>query len=221
MTKKIVPFAIAIMIAFALSGNVAATSDSRINIISPTGGSIFEYGQDIPVTFTNTYPNAVSKVEIVGTQSGGTISKTRKPNKNIQTVNFSTQNVLLPGEYFVRITAYRSGRVLETKVGDTFTIVPKPGIQVTAPQEGAQWYKGQTYIIAWETQTASKVYISAATGGHDLGMIAVVDGNIHQYAWTIPNEYGAGFDLGNVKIRVMDANNASIYGDSGYFAILG
>lgn len=107
-------------------------------------------------------------------------------------------------------------------------------IKIISPNGGEKWMRGGSYDITWSTAGASinasaslsKINIGASAGGKDLGMIAMgVDASSGKYAWTIPVEFGLGFNDSNVisaKIRIEDSADSSIYDDSDdYFSIVG
>lgn len=204
-------------IALVLSGSAAASDANKLQIIAPTGGQNIAYGGEIVVQYTDSYTKVVENLSVIGDngqEASRIISVGKKPNKTVQTVIFDTSNnVLLPGKYHTYLKVSRNGKMLDEVTGSVFNVV-----KITAyPQMKQQWYKGGNYPISWminPVNSLNYVVISATVGGHDLGVIAKVAASTGTYQWNIPENFGAGYDLSSVVIRVEDSTNPKIFGDS-------
>jgi len=98
-------------------------------------------------------------------------------------------------------------------------------INLDSPNGSEIWTRGNNYDITWNIFGTNEINIGISTRGKDLGMIAMnVDTIIEKYTWTIPKEFGLGFNDSDtilVKIRLEDSSNPNIYDESdNYFSIV-
>ncbi len=106
------------------------------------------------------------------------------------------------------------------------TNTASPSLTVLSPNGGEKWVRGNSYDITWSSFNISKIDIGAAAmGAKDLGMIAMgVDASKGKYIWTIPKEFGLGFndsDAISIIVRVEDSANPNVYyDDSELFSIV-
>jgi len=105
----------------------------------------------------------------------------------------------------------------------------KPFINLIAPRGGEVWEEGKTYEIRWESQGVDEVYIAAAVGGKDKGLVESggsnkIDAECGKIFWEIPVGFVTGFGIAKserVRIMIYDARNSTIRDLSGSFTIEG
>jgi len=225
MNLKHLIIAFFIVMIVGMSGSAAVSTEgqnlnAKLLIKGPVGVN-FAASEIIPVEFMNSQPGS-TKVSIIGYDGQKKAEKVVKNNRpgRTQIVNFQAGSELSAGSYYVQLEAFNpNGKSRGLITGGNFNIV----VITTLPYVGKQqWYKGGNYAISWTTTpfySLNTVIISASAGGHDLGIIAKVSAANRTYQWYIPENFGAGFDLSSVIIRVTDVANPKIYGDGAAISI--
>ena len=93
-------------------------------------------------------------------------------------------------------------------------------IQVTAPNGGESWKRGDPRTITWSVggaKSVESVSIILLKGGNVVSPIALTTHNTGSYAWTIPPDLEPGDDY---KIQVVDVTNPAVHDESdGAFAV--
>lgn len=106
-------------------------------------------------------------------------------------------------------------------VPPTASPTPVSHITVISPNGGETWMEGETYRIRWHSTGIEQVNIAVATGGKDLGHVALdVDAEAGEYAWTIPQGFVSGFgpsESDTMRIRVYDARDPDLYDENDEF----
>jgi len=105
----------------------------------------------------------------------------------------------------------------------------QPFIKLISPRGGEVWEEGKTYEIRWESQGLDEVYIAAAVGGKDKGLVESggsnkIDAGCGKISWEIPVGFVTGFGIvksERVRIMIFDARNSTIRDLSGSFTIEG
>jgi len=105
----------------------------------------------------------------------------------------------------------------------------KPSINLISPHGGEVWTEGKTYEIRWESQGVDEVYIAAAIGGKDKGLVESggdnkIDARCGKIFWEIPVGFVTGFGIAKseqARIMIYDARNSTIRDLSGSFTIEG
>jgi hypothetical protein len=105
----------------------------------------------------------------------------------------------------------------------------KPFIKLISPNGGEVWEEGKTYEIRWESQGVDEVYIAAAVGGKDKGLVESggsnkIDARCGKIFWEIPIGFVTGFGIAKseqARIMIYDARNSTIRDLSGSFTIEG
>ncbi len=84
-------------------------------------------------------------------------------------------------------------------------------IAVQSPLGGESWVVGSSHDISWVTIGT----VGFVTIGYSGGTIAASIPNTGKYSWTIPNKLFA-----SCKVRVSEASDPAVYGESGVFSIV-
>lgn len=105
----------------------------------------------------------------------------------------------------------------------------QPFIKLVSPRDGEVWKEGKTYEIRWESQGVDEIYIAAAVGGKDKGLVESggspkIGAGCGMIFWEIPVGFVTGFGIAKseqVRIMIYDAHNSTIRDLSGPFTIEG
>lgn len=119
-------------------------------------------------------------------------------------------------------------------IGKEYTIAGlkedgQPFIKLISPRGGEVWEEGKTYEIRWESQGVNEVYIAAAVGGKDKGLVesgggSKIDAGCGKVSWKIPVGFVTGFGIAKseqARIMIFDARNSTVRDLSGSFTIEG
>ncbi|MBU0766102.1 MAG: PKD domain-containing protein [Bacteroidetes bacterium] len=157
------------------------------------------------VQFTNTSENGVTYEWNFG---DGLTSDDESPSHTYTT----------PGTKFVELIVYSKKEKKDDKATAMLNVIPN--VSVTSPSSTSVWHTGSSYTIEWTDDLSSDyVDIEIYQGGDQIGTIDyTIDNTDHDgsYNWTVPTYYDSGTDY---KIRVVDYNNDSYYGESSNFTI--
>lgn len=105
----------------------------------------------------------------------------------------------------------------------------KPFVKLISPRGGEVWEEGKAYEIRWESKGVDEVYIAAAVGGKDKGLVesdgsSKIDARCGKVSWKIPVGFVTGFGVSRsdrVRIMIFDIQNSAILSVSDYFTIEG
>ena len=105
----------------------------------------------------------------------------------------------------------------------------QPFIKLISPRGGEVWEEGKTHEIRWESRGIDEVYIAAAVGGKDKGLVESggsnkIDARRGKISWKIPIGFVTCFGIAKseqVRIMIFDVRNSTIRDLSGSFTIEG
>jgi hypothetical protein len=86
-----------------------------------------------------------------------------------------------------------------------------PAIQVTSPNGGQAWQRGQTCFIEWNANISENVAIDLYQSANLAARLASSAPNLGAFVWSISMTNLPG---SNYSIRISSSTNAAVYGDS-------
>jgi hypothetical protein len=185
-----------------------------IHVSSPENNVIWYIGETYNITWTS--QNAGERVTIELYQNG-----TKKVVLVENTTNAGVFTWIVPlgttpdSSSQIKVSSRNITSVYG--ISQTFSLLRK-SIEISSPEETALWYKGERYVIFWETKGfSSNVNIELYAEATTVVTIANNVANSGRYEWTVP----LGASSGSLyQIKITSVSDDSIYGYSqGHFAI--
>jgi hypothetical protein len=101
---------------------------------------------------------------------------------------------------------------------DPDTPILNPSITISTPTKNSHWYTGNYYIISWTSQdTSENVNISLYQNQELIKDISSLAENDGRFTWNIP--ISDKYNTGDYNIKIIDANNDSVFDISEPFRI--
>ncbi len=209
------------------------TPAPTITVLSPNGGAYWSPGTVQTVTWsTSNIPLGEYAAILIRLRS---VSNGQEYNLitegNIMSGTFTVPTNIPVGSYYIELKtsvngiSYMDSSDQYIKIVDT-TATPAPTITVTSPNGGERIIKGTTYIIKWNSQNVSGVYIKLRKGtdtyrdGYE-GAVRETDATYFNgedsYNWTVPSTLPDGSDY---SIRVVSSTGMVLDDSNALFSII-
>ncbi|MBL4710006.1 MAG: T9SS type A sorting domain-containing protein [Flavobacteriales bacterium] len=177
--------------------SIGIVAPTVVTVNSPNGGEDFYMSTTRNILWTGT--GNVDTVDIQHSSNGGQTWQsvsTNEINDGIYSWNVPNVN---SGNNLIRI--YKTGDIL---VGDTsnavFSILVRPGINLTSPNGGELYAENQQMPITWDTTAIDSTVIIQFSndGGNSYNTLITNAPNTGIYLWTIPS----GYATVSAKVRI-------------------
>lgn len=184
----------------------------QLRIVHPAPGDTVRSGLPYDITWES---GGINRVRILFSSNGGNSWSTVVNNYPAANEVFTWQ---VPGinsdscKFWIRD---ENDQFLFFETG-LFIIKYIPTINVLTPEEGEIIDGNTTYPISWQTVGVEQLSIAYSTnaGGDWADLATNVLSQVGSYNWMVPN-----IASDSTKIRIRDANNPQLYGESGIFII--
>jgi hypothetical protein len=186
-----------------------------ITVTEPTAGAIWAKGNSASITWTSTGAISYMKIDLYK----GTTLKQTIVTSTIDDGSYTWSNVASTLEdgtdYKIRVTDTGDSTMYDES--DAFTIEDR-SITVTAPTSSTVWAKDESATITWTSKgTITNVKIQLYKGTTFQKTIILSTPDNGSYTW--PTVDTSLVDDKDYKVRILDANDTSLYGESESFQI--
>jgi hypothetical protein len=220
--------------------NFTVAPSGFLTILSPNGGETLEIDKTYTIIWNhNIAGNFEAWIDLLkggvyyGSIAGGDVRLSSAQNITSYSwrVGDMKGGVVAGNDYQVRITYndVNTGVTLTDTSNSYFSIIAAPSVTVVYPDGGEKVGANQTHIITWKSSGVDKVILYACYTSNSLGYICSelsgiptggIAASLGTYSWWI--DQNTPYIPGNVKIKIVDAKNSTVYDESdNYLAILG
>jgi hypothetical protein len=119
---------------------------------------------------------------------------------------YTLPNVETNTQYFWRVNTSNDGGVSDWST-NSFTTVP-PMVQVTVPNGGEVWRRGQSYYVQWNANILGSVALDLYEGGGFVRNIATNSASVPAYRWQVNLTLAPASDY---SIRISSTTNSALF----------
>jgi hypothetical protein len=189
-----------------------------VTLIQPNGGQFWIPTDTNRIQWTSQYLPPVVNIQFdYSTDGGGTWLPIAGgvSSQNLPAVN--TFNWIIPNTptQQARVRAKIDGGIINDVSDQTFTILPMPALELTAPTGGETWFSGEKATIAWNSVTTDYLSIDYSTdqGNTWMEIIDRVPAYVGSYDWMVPERVNAQILIritNNERPRFVDVTSEEI-----------
>ncbi|MBZ0178161.1 MAG: T9SS type A sorting domain-containing protein [Melioribacteraceae bacterium] len=184
----------------------------QLKIVHPAPGDTVRSGLPYDITWES---GGINRIRILFSSNGGNSWSTVVTDYSASNEFFTWQ---VPGinsdscKFYIRD---ENDEFLFFETG-LFVIKYIPTINVLSPEEGEIIEGNTVYPISWQTVGVEQLNIAYSTnaGGDWADLATSVLSQVESYNWLVPN-----IASDSTKIRIRDANNPQLFGETGLFTI--
>ncbi len=193
------------------NGTVSDQSNSifsipKVTLTAPNGGELLQIGSNYNITWTSVGVTNVWLRYRTGNMQAGNWTTIGTTSANIGNYNWAVPNTASTN-CLVQIIGDNDQSLFDQSNAG-FTIA-QPTINLTSPNGGERWLSGTDHNVTWTSTGLTNVKLEYTTNnGANWNIMAAnigVGEGSYFYNWEVPNTPAA-----NCKVRVSDANNATI-----------
>ncbi|MEP7220911.1 MAG: Ser-Thr-rich GPI-anchored membrane family protein, partial [Bacteroidota bacterium] len=187
---------------------------STIHVNAPNGGEKYEMSQPVTVTWTS---QNTTTLRLEYSPDNGATWQRIATGIPAAAGSYTFTPVAIPTKLaLVRLFNADRERIFDQSDAP-FELMPPKGISVLTPAASDRLVRNSTTAITWDAPRVNRVNIQfSSNGGSTWQTLASnVLASEGSYIWTVPNQL-----VQQAKIRIVDASDITIYGESGIFSIV-
>ncbi|MEI7810744.1 MAG: peptidoglycan-binding protein, partial [bacterium] len=193
-------FVFSLMFSFAIK-TWAMPTDRYVSEVPPRTLMVGIKGSDVQVL----QQALIDKGFLSGKADGSFGQKTRMALIAFQKAN----NLKLDGK-----AGTQTFKLLNTDKQASVGCTPAstPSITILSPSGGEVFIAGQQITVKWKSCNVQNLYISWATGGHDLGSLseAPIAASLGSYQWTLPSSLALSSYSNNAYVIGIESESPSV-----------
>jgi len=176
-----------------------------ITVSTPTGGTTYLEGEQIPISWTTTGITGNVKISLRKSDGSSGYIVVESVAHNSSPYNYTIPDGIDVGEYFIKVKQ-------DTVNGksNNFTIA---GITVSSPSSGLTFNRGQQIPISWTTSGITgnvKITLRRSDGSGGYTIIDAIAYDTGTYNYTIPSEVVSGEYFVKVKQGTINGKTGNI-----------